>query len=234
MKITFFTRLALSLSLALSLTSCIDDDNLPTPNPTPNDAAQGMIVNASPNSGDLYFFVDNNPINNVALTYTNNSPYLNYKAGTRVFTVKNATGNVLATKSVTPEVNNYFSVFAVNAFSNLELIAYKDVLVYPAPNNARVRFINLSPDAAPIDIKSTTKTYATSLSFKSTTEYAEIPAGTYIFNFVNHDTQKTIYTNPGIQFTNGGVYTVYTKGYVTPPTGSNETFASQTIINYRS
>jgi len=233
MKVTFFTRLALSLSLALSLTSCIDDDNLQTPNPTPTDAAQGMIVNASPNSGDLFFFVDNNPINNIALTYTNNSPYLNYKAGARVFTVKNATGNVLATKSVTPEVNNYFSVFAVNAFSNLELIAYKDVLVYPAPNNARVRFINLSPDAAPIDIKSTTKTYATSLSFKSTTEYVEIPVGTYTFNFVNHDTQKTIYTNPGIQFTNGGVYTVYTKGYVAPPTGSNETFASQTIINYR-
>lgn len=231
MKTTFFTRLALCLGLTLSLSSCISDDSTSTVDPTPT-AAYGLIANASPDSGDLYFFAEDTPINTAGLTYTNNSPYLNFKVAERTISVKNATGTVLATKKVTPTLGMYFSVFAVNTFANLELVAYQDPLVYPAANNARVRFINLSPDAAPIDIKSTAGTYATALPFKSATDYVEVPAGTYAFTFTNNSTQAPIYTNPGIQFVQGQIYTVYTKGYVTPPTGSNLTFATQVLRNY--
>jgi len=231
MKTTFFTRLAFSLALTLSLTSCLSDDSSPVTT-TPTDAAFGLIANASPDSGDLYFFADENAINTSALTYTNYSPYLNFKTGNRVITVKNTAGTVLATKSITPTANTYFSVFAVNTFANLELVAYQDPLVYPTANNARIRFINLSPDSNPIDIKSTTQTYATGLPFKSTTDYVEIPTGTYQFTITDHNTQAIIYTNPGIQFTQNQIYTIYTKGYVTPPTGSNETLTTQVMRNY--
>ena len=228
MKIKFFTRMALCLGVILSLSSCIsDDDNNYYNPPTPN-VAFGIIANASPNSGDLYFFADKNQINTYALKYTNALGYGNYSIGDRVLTVQNSAGTVLATNNVTLKRGDYFTTFAVNTFDKLELVTYGDSLQYPASGNVRVRFINLSPDAAPIDIKSTSKTFATELAFKATTEFTEVPAGTYNISYTNNETSASLFTDT-VTFEYGRVYTVYTKGFVTPPTGSNDTFSTETM-----
>ena len=234
MKVTFITRLALCLGVILSLSSCITDDDLNNNTPVPEiqDIAKGIIANASPNSGDLFFFADNNLVNTSALNYPDALGYFNFKTGDRVLTIKNTTGTVLATKNVSLKKGTYFTAFAVNTFDKLELVTYKDSLMYPAAGKARVRFINLSPDAAPVDIKSTSQTFATALAFKSTTEFTEVPAGTYAVTFNDNTSQKLLFTSTGLQFREGGIYTVYTKGFVAPPTGSNETFTTEVMRNY--
>ena len=231
MKTTFFKRLLLGLGMVAALSSCSLDDDSNNNYDTPN-AALGLIANASPNSGDLYFFADTNQVNTAALNYTNAKGYYPFYTGNRVLTVKDGAGKVLATSNVSLALGEYFSAFAVNTFNSIELVTYQDALQYPSSGHARVRFINLSPDAAPIDIKSGTQNFATALAFKGTTDFTEVPAGSYDISFTNSATSAALFTDTAVQFERGGIYTIYTKGFVTPAAGSNDTFSAEKMRNY--
>jgi Domain of unknown function (DUF4397) len=230
MNLKFFSRMLLGIAAALLVTSCIDDDNTYY-NPYPN-VAYGVIVNTSPNSGDLFFFADQNQINNAPLNYGDAAGYYNFYTGSRVLSLKDNAGETLSTANITLNNGDFFSAFAVNTFSNVELVTYRDSLEYPASGTANVRFINLAPDAPSVDVTGTTATFATGVDFKEATDFSSVAAGTYDLTFKDSETGETIYTATGLDFANGGIYTVYTKGFVTPATGSNDTFSVKKIRNY--
>nr|WP_322623754.1 DUF4397 domain-containing protein [uncultured Flavobacterium sp.] len=232
MKFTFLSRLMAVLAVALLFTSCIDDDNRSYYQPIEN-SAFGYVVNASPSSGDLYFFADQNQLNREALNYGGSMGYFRFYLGDRTFTLKNSLGTTLATTTLKLENQDYFALFAVNTFNNIELVTYRDSLVSPAQGNARVRFINLSPDAPSLDVATTTSTLATGLDFKEASEFADVPAGSYDLTFKNTATGETVYTQTAEPLTAGNIYTIYVKGFVTPPTGSNDTFSAVKLTNYR-
>ena len=231
MKLPFFTKLALSLCAAATFASCsIDDDtnsyqNYPQP-------AYGIIANASPNSGDLFFYADANKVNASALNYADAAGYYNFYTGNRLLSLKDQAGTVLDTTTVTLNASEFFSAFAVNNFDDVELVTYQDSLVYPSQNNARVRFINLSPDAASIDISGLTQSFATGVTFKEATGYIEVQSGTYDINYKDTATGTSLFTDTAVEFYPGRIYTIYTKGYVTPATGSNDTFSTELLRNY--
>lgn len=233
MKLNFFTKLALSLSAVVLLSSCSLDDDTDNVQPLPN-VAQGLIANASPSSGNLYFFADENQVNDAALNYTDAKGYYRFRLGERVLSLKNQSGTVLDTVHVTLEAGKYFSTFAVNTFNNIELVTYKDSLEYPEPNHALVRFINLSPDAPAININATgiTETLATGVDFKEATPFISVQSGTHQLRYTNTETGTTLYTDTAVEFYPGRIYTIYTKGFITPPTGSNDTFSSKLLRNY--
>lgn len=232
MKFKIFTKLALCLSAVLLLSSCSDDDNnYYYNNPNPN-AAYGIIANASPDSGDLYFFANANQINNAALNYGSANGYYDFYTGDRTLTIKNNAGDSLATANITLVPGQYFSAFAVNTFNNIELVTYNDALDYPEAGHALVRFINLSPDADAVTITGLTQTFATGLSFKAATDFISVQSGSYDINYALSATDVALYSDTAVEFKPGGVYTIYTKGYVTPPTGSNDTFSTKKMRNY--
>jgi len=232
MKLKFISKLALCIGAAIAFTSCdIDDDNNNT-NPPAETVAYGVIVNASPNSGDLYFFADSNQVNNTGLSYTGANGYYNFLPGNRQLSIKNAAGTVLATDSITLTAGQYFSTFAVNTFDNIELVSYTDSLRYPAANKAYLRFINLSPDANGITITSPTATYATGLTFKQSTNFIEVPGGTYDFTFSGTASGDSLFTDTAVNLYSGHIYTIYTKGFASPATGSNDTFSTEILRNY--
>lgn len=232
MKFKSLFRFAAVLLFVTMFTSCINDDDSAyyTPN---QDVAFGYVVNASPSSGDLYFYADENQLNSQALNYGSSMGYFRFYLGDRTFTVKNGSGTTLATTTLTLEDNDYFALFAVNTFNSLELVTYSDELVSPAQGNARVRFINLSPDAPAIDVATTTSTLATGLDFKDASDFIDVPAGSYDLTFKNTATGETIYTQTAEPLTAGYIYTIYVKGFVTPATGSNDTFSAVKLTNYR-
>jgi hypothetical protein len=231
MNLRQFFKMALCTGAAIAMTSCNLDDDGYTQQPNP-DVAYGALVNASPNSGDLYFFADENQVNNSALTYTGAQGYYNFFLGERIMSIRNSAGETLAQTNITLERGDYFSAFAVNTFDNIELVTYTDSLAYPAQNRAYVRFINLSPDAPAIDVAGTNATFAEGLEFKEATEFVMYPSGSYDLTYRNSDTGETLFSETAVNFYAGHIYTIYTKGFVSPDAGSNDTFSAELLTNY--
>jgi Domain of unknown function (DUF4397) len=230
MNLKRILNMALCIGAAISLASCdIDDDNYVE---QPVTVAFGAIVNASPNSGDLYFYADDNQINNNALTYAAAAGYYNFYLGDRHLSVRNVLGETLATADITLEQGDYFSAFAVNTFENIELVTYTDSLAHPSASSALVRFINLSPDAPAIDVAGINATFATGIDFKEATQFMEVPAGSYDLTYKDSTTGNTLFSETAVNFYTGHIYTIYTKGYVTVPEGSNDTFSAEHLTNY--
>ncbi|MFL9845377.1 DUF4397 domain-containing protein [Flavobacterium rhizosphaerae] len=234
MTLRFLTRLALGLTVLFTATSCITDDDLDYTGPDPyENVAFGAIVNASPSSGDIFFFADENQVYNGALRYGQSAGYYNFFTGDRNLSIINAVGDTLATNDITLEAGDYFSAFAVNTFDNIELVTYRDSLQYPANGKAMVRFINLSPDAPALNIatQDNTVNFATGLTFKAATSFMPVMAGTYTVTFSDSTTDEEIYTESAVEILEGRNYTIYTKGFVTPPANSNDTFSTDKLRN---
>lgn len=230
MKLKLISKMALLAGIAVSITSCsLDDDNQYVENP---EVAYGAIINASPNSGDLFFYADENQINNTALAYTGAEGYYSFHLGERQLSIKDVDNQTLATADITLEQGEYFSAFAVNTFDNIELVTYSDSLVYPSSGKALVRYINLSPDAPEIDVVGINATFAENLAFKEATGFAEIPSGSYDLTYKVSETGQTLFSETAVNFYAGHIYTVYTKGYVTTPAGSNDTFSAEHLTNW--
>jgi len=231
MKTTFFKRLLLCVGMVGILSSCsLDDDSNTVTYPEP-EVAFGIIANASPASGDLFFFADANKINDTGLPYTNAAGYYNFTLGNRVLSVKNSAGTTLATKNVTLERGKAYSAFAVNTFNNIEIAVYRDSISSATAGKAYVRFINLSPDANPITVAGTTQTFATGLAFKQATQFMEVASGNYDLTYKETATQDTLVRDTAVELRAGKIYTIYTKGFTTPPAGSNDTFSSKKITH---
>ena len=230
MKIKFVSRMMLCAAAAIAMTSCSIDDE--PDYVTYPDVAYGIVANASPNSGDLYFYADGNKVNNSALNYGTAMGYYNFYTGDRQLSIKNAAGATIVSDSIALQPNEFFTAFAVNTFDDIELVTYHDSLVYPASGHALVRFINLSPDAAPISVSTPSDTLTTGLEFKEATDFISVPGALYDFTFKDTATGEVIYTANDVEVFEGRIYTIYTKGFVTPATGSNDTFTAERIRNY--
>lgn len=232
MKFKFLSVLTGVITTALFATSCTNDLNNDYYTPVES-AAYGYIVNASPSSGDLYFYADQNLLNSTALNYGNSAGYYRFYLGNRTFSIKSSAGTSLATTSLTLNNQDYFGLFAVNTFNNIELVAYRDTLVQPAAGNARVRFINLVPDSPELDVATPSASLATGLSFKEATDFIEVAAGTYDITFKNTNTGTIITTDTAEILNAGYIYTIYVKGFVSPATGTNDTATAVKLTNYR-
>ena len=229
MKSSLIWKMFFGIAAAFAISSCSLDDG--GEYYYQDVAAHGIIGNASPNSGDLYFFADDNLVNTNGLNFGSALGYYNFYAGERTLNVKNSLGNVLASKDLTLDVGDFFTAFAVNTSENLELVVYEDSLMIPVSGKAAVRFINLSPDAESIDVFDETTAVASDLSFKEASSFTELPAGIYDFSFRTSGDDASLYTK-NIQLNPGRIYTIYTKGFITPSTGSNDAFSAEAMYNY--
>jgi len=228
MKSSFMWKMFFGIASVLALSSCSLDDGGTYYQDT---MAHVTIGNASPGTGDVYFFADNNLVNQYGLGFGDAAGYYNFYQGDRTLSVKSMSGELLATKDVNLSIGAFYTIFTVNEASNMDLAVFKDSLVEPIAGSARIRFINLSPDAPAIDILNGTDEVASDVAFKEASQFIDVPAGAYEFR-ARLSSADAFLGSKQVQLSAGRIYTFYTKGSAAVPSDPAFPFGIEGIYNY--
>lgn len=212
------------------LTSCDndDDDDMPV-----IETANVMVVHASPDAPGVDLLVDNTKVNDAALTFPDNTEYLDVAAGRRNIKV-NAAGTTTSVidANLDLERDENYSVFAIDRLANIEPLVLVDDLTAPASGRAHIRFVHLSPDAPAVDIAITGgDVLISNRSFKSATDFIPVDAGSYNLEVRVAGTDQVALPLPNIQLASGRIYTIFASGFLMPPANNTNNLDAQIIVN---
>lgn len=216
------------LATSILFVGCSDDDDNPTTPVAQN--ANVKVVHASPDAPGVDLLVDDN-VAGSNLTFPNNTGYLEVEEGTRNIKVNvSGTSNTVIEADLPILGNKNYSVFAVDAVSNLTPLVIEDDLTAPASGNSHVRFIHLSPDAPAVDItlKDGTVVFG-DYEFKESSDFTPLPAASYDLQVRLAGTSTVVLELPGISVMDGNIYTVFAKGFVGGT--ANQALGAEIIIN---
>ena len=176
--------LALTLLATAALAACDDDDDEVT---GPGTSAQVRVVHASPDAPNVDVLVDNAAaLTNVA--YKASSSYLEVQSGSRNLKVRaTGTSTTVIDQNATLSQGAFYTVIATGRVASISPLVLTDDQTGPAPGNVRLRLVHAAPAAAAVDIYVTAPTVdiatatptLTSVAFRATSNYLDVPAGTY-------------------------------------------------------
>ena len=214
---------------AMVLTSCDDDDD----DNTMIESSNVMVVHASPDAPGVDLLVDDAKVNTSALTFPNNTGYLEVPSGRRNVKVNAAgTNTTVINANLDLDSDDSYSVFAINTLSAIEPLVLEDDLDAPASGKAHVRFVHLSPDAPAVDVAVTGgPVLFGNRSFKSATAFTPVDAASYNLEVRLAGTQTVVLTVPNVQLANGRIYTIFARGFVAPPSGNTNALGAEIITN---
>jgi Domain of unknown function (DUF4397) len=220
----------LAVSAIVSLTGCKKDE--PVVETPVVENAKVMVIHASPNAPAVDVLVDDaKALSSVPFGVA--SSYLTVKAGTRNIKVNAAgTSTSVINAPVTVAKDKNYSIFAGDVLSGITPVVVSDDLTAPAAGKAHVRVIHLSPDAPAVDVALVGGAVLfPNLAFKQGTAFTPVAAGPYNLEIRAAGTQNVVLTIPTQTLVAGKIYTVYAKGYLTPPAGNTNTFSVGVIPN---
>ena len=204
-----------SLIAAVAITtlfgSCLKEQDV-----QPQQPVAGLsIVQASPTTEILDLYVDNTRAI-TDLTYSKNTEYLNLLPGNRKITVTKK-GNQTALFSEQLTFKDYlgYTLFIVDKLETVKFLFLEDNLTKPATGKAKIRFVNLSPDAPALSLAIAGKEtdIVSNKLFKEYSTFIEIdPADKITFNIKNKETGLSETTLADVKIANGGFYTIWVKG----------------------
>ncbi|WP_316800690.1 DUF4397 domain-containing protein [Pedobacter frigidisoli] len=172
------------------------------------------FVHASPGTGALDFIVDNQKANSKDFTYTKDLGYFGAYPGTRLFGVtKKDSTKYLTTSSVALQSGIFYSAFVVDLLPAPKILIVQDDLTAPATGKAKIRFINLSPDAPALDlaIDGTATALVTAKAYKEASTFVSIdPSAGYTFQIKEGNSVTA--TLPSTKIEAGKIYTLWAKG----------------------
>ncbi len=214
--------------LVVVMTSCLDDDQANEPIPV----AYVSLYHASPNAPELDVFVDDRQVNR--LEFTDYTGYLNFYTGNRHFEISplNAS-NALIDTTVTFTNGAFYSIFIVNNLSNVETLTVLDSASAPSSGKAKIRFINLSPDAGAFDVtvdESSSPLFA-GQAFKTSSNFVELDAAESSFVLKASGGSDELVSVSDAELQAGKFYTIIARGFVTPPSGNNNELSLEIITN---
>jgi len=200
--------------LAMAFTACKKDKNPETPK-----NAKLSIIHASPGNPELSFYVNGQKANtSTSLTYSTTIPYADIKPGSQVLSVtKKGASEVLAKSSFDLKSANNFSVYVAGTPTNTVLVFAQDDLSAPAAGKAKVRFVNMSPNAGSLDfsVEGKTVALASNQDFKSVTGYSSIDPGNEVTFEIKQNGKTEVLTNlPKVKIEQGKIYTLWAKGII--------------------
>ncbi len=210
-KILFFIFLSLCFFLFFA---CKKSD---TGNIIPSNI---KCINASPDAPAINF-LDNNTSFSENLNFNDVSAYIPLAPVTSKLSIAdNGLSNSLNAFFTTLNPGSFYSLFAIDSFSKLNMTMVSDVYTIPSADSSMIRFFQFCPDASyitatlenPIDTFylgtrqfNDQNTYSTYVAFKG------IPSGDY--NLQMQTSDSTIISTP-FNFLGGKVYTIYAKGFL--------------------
>ncbi|MDR6781811.1 hypothetical protein ABIE26_001701 [Pedobacter africanus] len=223
---TFTAAAALTLG-ALLLNSCSKD-----PAPTP-EISYLNITNASPTLNSYNIYVGSSKINTDALGFASNLKYGQYIPGASAIklTTASSTESVF-TKNVNLEANAVQSLFVIGKGTTIDYLVIKDQLGSLTSDKAFVRFINLSPDAAALNLTiKDGNAIVTDKAYKASSEFVEVEAKAYVLQIKD----KASGADKGLTFNldakAGKSYTVMAVGMLSPASDTEQAFKGHVITN---
>ncbi|TKC04891.1 DUF4397 domain-containing protein [Pedobacter frigoris] len=203
-----------AVTLSMALASCSKDDD----NYTPQPISGVSVYHASPTTEKLDFYVGTNKANQADFAFGNKIEYLNVYSGERQVTIKKKGAEAsVVTEKLTFEPQTGYSLFVADKFDALKFLLLKDDLTKPAASKARVRFINLSPDAPALNLSIAGKDtdLFTNKLFKEYSTFETIDAADKVTFNVKNTTGGALATSiADVKIESGKIYTIWVKGLV--------------------
>lgn len=174
------------------------------------------VLHAVPNAPAVDVYANDNLIVK-NLAYKEMSPYLPVPSGNyniKVYPTGETTNPVIDSSVYIPE-NSVFNIAAIGELPDISLYPIQEPTSANKTGMACIRFIHLSPDAPPVDIKLPDGTIVFSnVPFKSIANYTCVPSGTYTFRVNPAGTDNVVLTVPDVKLNPNTFYTVYAVGLV--------------------
>ena len=225
-----FRSIFFSIALMVLLISCMDDEENLVRGPV--EVAYVSIYHAAPAAPGFDVIVDGRLINSNPFDYSSYSGYLNFFTGNRDirFTATNA-DRVLMDTTFNFADQKAYSLFAINRLSRMEALLVEDSAAAPAPGNAMVRFVHLSPDANAFDVvvDENEALLFSGKSFREATDFREIAAGTYDFKVKTAGGTDPVLSASDVDILPGRFYTIVTRGFANPPEGNDNSLSLEIL-----
>ncbi|MBU3159830.1 DUF4397 domain-containing protein [Clostridium frigoris] len=128
-----------------------------------------------------------------------------YAAGTKTTPVLN--------KNVFIPPGKIYTVSAIGTLPNIDLLLVLEPKVNNPTNNAYVKFTHLSPNAGAVDVALPSgKILFKNVKYKESTDYIQVPPGTYTFEVRPTGTKTIALYVPNVRLKAQRFYTVYAIG----------------------
>lgn len=199
-------------SLILLFSSC--KNNIATETGPGN--AHLLLVNSAANSFAINLYWTGNKLNTVPLLYGNTTGYRSLSSGTRDVQIKADVSNqLLATNTIHLVRDSSYTFFVFEYNKTATGAIAEDDLSLPSFGNAKIRFANMSSGLSSADWAiSNGPVLASSVSFGTIGNYAELKAGTYNLTLSVHNSNTIVLNIPNVRLDNGKIYTVWSGGSV--------------------
>ncbi|WP_219222549.1 DUF4397 domain-containing protein [Pedobacter antarcticus] len=196
------------LGLTITLSSCKLDS------PEPVEIAALTIVNAAPKASAIDFYLDNQRVNNAEFNFGSQIDYQRVFPGARKATVKvGGKTDVWYEKNIKLNAGMYYSLYVIENLDSLAYVVTEDEYTKPADGSAKVRFINLSPDAPELTLVVDADTTNFTRPYKLATPFKNIKVeANHKLTLKNKATGADVATLDNVKLTSGRFYTFWAKG----------------------
>ena len=206
-----------AVTLSVALSACSKRDN-----PEPIPAAVLSVVNASPSVKELDFIIGNQRLNVDPFKFGTKLNYVAlYPGFSRISITERGKQVFLLSKDQAYQSGKYYSTFLIDTGTNKSFLTVVDKLDSPATETkAKVRFLNLSPDAPSLilAVKGATTDLFTNKVYKDFTPFTDVEPGDNIsFDIKDNTTKAVLATLAAGKLEKGKFYTIYAKGYKNKP-----------------
>lgn len=212
------------------LSSCNIDDG----DSLPENVAYVSIYQASPNAPAMDIGIDNRQLNIYPFDYADYTGYLRFFTGSRnfKFTPDNA-NNIVADTTFALANGRTYSIFTVGNYNDLKVLKLEDNSDAPSDGKAKVRLVNLSPDAPALDVSANDQNdpLFSGSTFMDASDFIELTAAEYDLMVTSPEDNSIQLNVPDIKFQNGYYYTIILRGYHVPPAGNNNSLSVEIIVN---
>lgn len=217
--------------ISFSLSSCLKDSG-----PDTGSIVSAItVIHASPNSPAFDFVLDNQRILDPIgpeFVYGKRIPYFRAFSGSRLARVYEKNNFITPLHEVELKLisGNYYSLFIGGTKESLTSLIIEDDLTKPLEGKARIRFVNLSPDAPALDFDITENTtLASDKKFNEYTSFQEVDAGSYEASIKSHS-GNSINLPVDLELEDGKIYTIWAKGLINTDVEEEE-FGYETLTH---
>lgn len=203
----------------LTLSSCSkwNDDRRYDSDNVLGGAAGLSVIHASPNMTALDVALNDNRFDVNYFNYTDRIEYLRAYPGNRRFSLfREGSYDTLYASNINLTGNKYYSIFVLNAPNNTETVLLRDSTRAAQGDSMRIRFVNMSPDVAAIDLyqQGNATPVITNVNFKTASNFISLKAGDdMVFDIKPAGQAVTIASTDELNLRKGYVYTIWSTGF---------------------